>query len=114
MVWDVFRVVHAGEVRMEDVQWSTRGRGAESGLFFLSLSLLRPIREVAWVCVDSGEAHERPWRPIEGPYEGSLERGGVVGGCTIRVGGRQRKAKSEKQLGGVGMGGVGMGMGVGR
>ncbi|KAK1835075.1 hypothetical protein QBC39DRAFT_170052 [Podospora conica] len=40
-----------------------------ASFFFLSPSM-------PWVCVDSVEAHERPWRPIQGAYERSLERGG--------------------------------------
>lgn len=47
------------------------------------------------------EKHTRaPWRPIEGPYEGSLERGGGVGGLYLSANlGGWSSAKKRKAVG---------------
>lgn len=105
-VWDVFRVVHAGEVRMGGgPAVHSRSRCRVRPFFSSFVSLLLPSARwhgSVWI---RGKHTRAPWRPIEGPYEGSLERGGGVGGLYLSANlGWWSSAKSEKQLGGVGMG----------
>lgn len=84
-VWDVFRVVHAGEVRMGGCPAvHSRSRCRVRPFFFLpsSPSFFPSVRWHGSVWI-RGKHTRAPWRPIEGPYEGSLERGGGVGGLYL-------------------------------
>lgn len=101
-VWDVFRVVHAGEVRMggRPVVHS-RSRCRVRPFFFLpsSPSFFPSVRWHGSVWI-RGKHTRAPWRPIEGPYEGSLERGGGVGGLYLSANlGRRSSAKKRKAVG---------------
>lgn len=99
-VWDVFRVVHAGEVRMGGgpaVHSRSRCR-VRPFFFFLPLPPSSHPRGGMGLCGFGGSTHERRGGQSRGRTREAWKGAGGLGGCTflpIWVGGRQQKAKSS-------------------